>query len=157
MAAGERAAVRLKRTVDFAVDGRKFMVEGLHNTSEVAARFAGWLDRWPGVQQALRFAFQRWDDSGPSGRRAGLIPLISRIVYASIFLELFHRVEGRIAAVGLVRERRVEAFDTGHAVLLAPARCSGNRTTQVRCLIPKPHVPSFASVSSLGEMVSGGR
>ena len=37
MAAGERASVRLKRAADFAVHGRKFMMEGLHNTSEVAA------------------------------------------------------------------------------------------------------------------------
>jgi HD-GYP domain-containing protein (c-di-GMP phosphodiesterase class II)/DNA-binding CsgD family transcriptional regulator len=113
MAAGERAATRLKRTVDFAVHGRRFMMEGLHNTSEVAARIAGRLDRSPAVQQALRFAFERWDGSGPNGRRGDTIPLISRIVYASIFLEVFHQAEGRNAAVALARERRGDSLDPG--------------------------------------------
>ncbi|HVN76088.1 MAG TPA: HD domain-containing phosphohydrolase [Thermoanaerobaculaceae bacterium] len=111
MAVGERAGVRVKRAVDFAVHGRKFMVEGMRNTTEVAARFAGRLERSPGVQQALRFAFERWDGSGPIGRRAESIPLISRIVYAAIFLEVFHRAEGRTAAVGLARGRCGDAFD----------------------------------------------
>jgi HD-GYP domain-containing protein (c-di-GMP phosphodiesterase class II)/DNA-binding CsgD family transcriptional regulator len=113
MAAGERTATRLRRTVDFAVHGRRFMMEGMHNTSEVAARIAGRLDRSPGVQQALRFVFERWDGSGPNGRRAESIPLISRIVYASIFLEVFHQTEGRNAAVALARDRRGDSLDPG--------------------------------------------
>jgi HD-GYP domain-containing protein (c-di-GMP phosphodiesterase class II)/DNA-binding CsgD family transcriptional regulator len=111
IAAGERLGVRLQRVVDFSVRGRRFMLEGLHNTSEVAARFASRLDRSPRVQDALRFAFERWDGSGPSGRRRESIPMISRITYASIFLEVFHVVGGRAAAVDLARARRGKDLD----------------------------------------------
>jgi HD-GYP domain-containing protein (c-di-GMP phosphodiesterase class II)/DNA-binding CsgD family transcriptional regulator len=111
MAAGQPAGVRLKHAVKFVVHGREFMVEGLRNTAEVAARLAGRLERSPGVQQGLRFAFERWDGTGPGGRSAESIPLISRIVYGSIFLEVFHQVAGRSAAISLARARRGRTLD----------------------------------------------
>lgn len=111
MAAGERVSVRLRRVADFAVHGRQFMMEGLQNSAQVAARFARRLDRSLGVQEALRFAFERWDGSGPSGRRRDSIPLVSRITYASIFLEVFHGMEGRNAAIELARARRGKDLD----------------------------------------------
>lgn len=111
IAAGERVGVRLKRVADFSVRGRHFMLEGLQNTSEVAARFAYRLDRSPRVQDALRFAFERWDGAGPHGKRRESIPVISRITYASIFLEVFHAVGGRGAAMELARSRRGKDLD----------------------------------------------
>jgi HD-GYP domain-containing protein (c-di-GMP phosphodiesterase class II)/DNA-binding CsgD family transcriptional regulator len=111
IAAGERVGVRLKRVVDFSVRSRQFMLEGLQNTSEVAARFARRLDRSVHVQEALRFAFERWDGSGPRGRRRDAIPMISRITYASIFLEVFHGVGGRSAAIDVARARRGKTLD----------------------------------------------
>jgi HD-GYP domain-containing protein (c-di-GMP phosphodiesterase class II)/DNA-binding CsgD family transcriptional regulator len=111
VAAGERVGVRIKRAVDFSIRGRRFMLEGLQNTSEVAARFAGRLDRSTRVQDALRFAFERWDGSGLRGRRGDSIPIISRITYAAIFLEVFHAVGGRSAAVDLARARRGKNLD----------------------------------------------
>jgi HD-GYP domain-containing protein (c-di-GMP phosphodiesterase class II) len=123
MAAGERVGVRLARAADFIVHGRRFMMEGLRNTSEVAARFAGRLDRSPGVREALRFAFEHWDGTGPAGRRADAIPLVSRIVYASIFMEVFHQVGGRNAALTLVRARR--GTDLDPAVVAAFERLAG--------------------------------
>lgn len=111
IAAGERIGVRLKRVVNFSVRGRRFMLEGLQNTSEVAARFARRLDRSPRVQEALRFAFERWDGGGPAGKRGDDIPMLSRITYAAIFLEVFHGVGGRTAAVDLARARRGKDLD----------------------------------------------
>jgi HD-GYP domain-containing protein (c-di-GMP phosphodiesterase class II)/DNA-binding CsgD family transcriptional regulator len=111
MARGERPGTRLRHALRFAVRGRPFMLEGLQNTSEVAARMAGRLERSAGVQEALRFAFERWDGTGPGGRSAGSIPLVSRIVYASIFLEVFHQAAGRSAAVSLARARRGRTLD----------------------------------------------
>jgi HD-GYP domain-containing protein (c-di-GMP phosphodiesterase class II)/DNA-binding CsgD family transcriptional regulator len=111
IAAGERLGIRLKRAVDFSVRGRAFMLEGLQNTSEVAARFARRLDRSPRVQDALRFAFERWNGSGPRGRARESIPVISRIAYASIFLEVFHSVGGPSAAMDLARARRGKDLD----------------------------------------------
>ncbi|HLI97061.1 MAG TPA: HD domain-containing phosphohydrolase, partial [Candidatus Baltobacteraceae bacterium] len=111
IAAGERAAVRFKHVVDFSVRGRRFMLEGLQNTSEVAARFARRLDRSVRVQEALRFAFERWDGSGLRARRREAIPVISRITRASIFLEVFHGVGGRGAATDFARARRGKDLD----------------------------------------------
>jgi hypothetical protein len=111
MAAGERLNTRVKRAADFAVHGRQFMREGLQNTAEVAARLARRLGRSPGVQEALRFMFEHWDGSGLHGQRALAIPIISRIVHTTIFLEVFHHVEGRAAAVRLARARRGKALD----------------------------------------------
>jgi HD-GYP domain-containing protein (c-di-GMP phosphodiesterase class II)/DNA-binding CsgD family transcriptional regulator len=111
IAADQRVGVRLSRVVNFSVRGRQFMLEGLHNTAEAAARFARRLNLSPGIQDALRFAFERWDGAGPAGRRHEDIPVISRITYASIFLEVFHGVAGREAAIDVVRARRGKDMD----------------------------------------------
>ncbi len=111
MVAGERLGTRVKRIVDFGMHGKQFMVEGLRNTTDVAARLAYRLDRSAEVQEALRGAFEQWDGSGPRGQRAESIPIISRIVYATIFLEVFHQAGGRAAAVRIARARQGKALD----------------------------------------------
>jgi HD-GYP domain-containing protein (c-di-GMP phosphodiesterase class II)/DNA-binding CsgD family transcriptional regulator len=111
MAAGERLDRRLRRSIDFAVHGRAFMLEALRNTAETAARLARRLDRPPGVQEGLRFAFEQWDGGGPYERRADTIPLVSRIVYATVFLEVIHQLSGRQAALQLGRGRRGKTLD----------------------------------------------
>ena len=111
MAAGEGLGTRVTRAVRFAVSGKAFMTEGLQNTCEVAARLAGRLGMSTGVQEALRFAFEHWDGSGPRGRHSDAIPVVSRIVYATIFIEVFHQVGGRAAAIELARKRRGKALD----------------------------------------------
>jgi HD-GYP domain-containing protein (c-di-GMP phosphodiesterase class II)/DNA-binding CsgD family transcriptional regulator len=111
MAAGEGVGTRVRRSADFAAHGRQFMVEGLLDTSDVAARLAGRLGTSAGVQQALRSAFEQWDGAGPRQQRADSIPIVSRIVYATIFLEVFHQIGGRQAAIKLARARRGKALD----------------------------------------------
>lgn len=113
MAAGESLPTRVKRSARFLVRGRPFIIEGLENTAEVASRLARRLGRSPGVQQALRSVFEQWDGSGPHGQRAASIPIVSRIVFATIFLEVLHQVEGRQAAVRLARARRGRTLDPG--------------------------------------------
>jgi HD-GYP domain-containing protein (c-di-GMP phosphodiesterase class II)/DNA-binding CsgD family transcriptional regulator len=111
VAAGERLTTRLRRSLDFMVHGRAFMREGLENTSEVAARLARRLGRSAGVQEALRFIFEQWDGSGLRQRRAAETPIVSRILSATLFIEVLHQMGGRDAAVRLARERRGSALD----------------------------------------------
>ena len=111
MAIGERLDKRLRQSIDFAIHGREFMLEGLRNSAETASRLARRLDRSPGVQEALRYAFEQWNGRGPYARRAGSIPLVSRIVYATIFLEVLHQVGGRNAAISIAQGRRGKTLD----------------------------------------------
>ncbi len=111
MAAGEGIGTRAKRMANFGLHGKEFMMEGLRNTGEVASRIAGRLGRSVDVQEALRFAFEHWDGSGPNGQRADSIPLIARIVYVTIFLEVFHHFEGRESAIRIARARRGKSLD----------------------------------------------
>ena len=58
------------------------------------------------VQTALLAVFEQWDGRGPNGVRGDQIPLTSRIVYATSFLEAFHHIGGREAAMRLARQRK---------------------------------------------------
>jgi HD-GYP domain-containing protein (c-di-GMP phosphodiesterase class II) len=56
--------------------------------------------------------FEQWDGHGlPSGSKSDAIPIISRIVFVTSFLEVFHRVEGREGAKDAALARRGKAFD----------------------------------------------
>jgi HD-GYP domain-containing protein (c-di-GMP phosphodiesterase class II)/DNA-binding CsgD family transcriptional regulator len=111
VAAGERLTTRVRRSVDFVVHGHAFMREGLENTSEVAARLARRLGRSAGVQEALRFFVEQWDGSGPRRLRAAQTPMASRILLATLHVEVLHQIAGREAAVRMARERRGKALD----------------------------------------------
>lgn len=63
------------------------------------------------VRSALVPVFEQWDGGGPNGLQGERVPLTSRIVYATNFLEAFHRAGGRAAAIHLARRRRESAFD----------------------------------------------
>lgn len=111
MAVDAPLPTRASRIVKFAIQGKDFMREGFKNTCEVAERFATRLGMSPQVQKALASVFEQWDGSGPYGRQRDDIPLISRIVYASSFLEVFHGLGGRDASLRLAQKRRGKAFD----------------------------------------------
>lgn len=112
LATGQGLGTRARKMADFGVHGKEFMQEGLRNTSDVAARIAGRLGRSIEVQEALRLAFEDWAASGSHNDSAAPAPLISRILFATIFLEVFHQVQGREAAIRLARSRRGTTLDS---------------------------------------------
>jgi HD-GYP domain-containing protein (c-di-GMP phosphodiesterase class II)/DNA-binding CsgD family transcriptional regulator len=105
------ALTRMRRGLDFALSGRAYAREGFKNTCEVAHRFAERLGMSESVQEALLSVFEQWDGSGPHTLRGDRIPITSRIVYATSFIEVFHGSGGQEAAVRLARQRRGKAFD----------------------------------------------
>lgn len=111
VAAGQPTHVRAQQLLDFALHGKESTREGFRNTCEVAGRFAVRLGMPEVVRIALVSVFEQWDGSGPGGTRGEAVPLISRIVYTTSFLEAFHHVGGRAAALRLAEERRGKAFD----------------------------------------------
>lgn len=111
LAAGRPAHVRARQFLAFALHGKEDMREGFRNTCEVAGRFAQRLDMPDMVQTALLSVFEQWDGGGPNGERGEMVPLISRIVYTTSFLEAFYHIGGRTAAIHLAQQRRGKAFD----------------------------------------------
>ena len=96
VAAGASLRTRATHIVDFLVNGRGEMKEGFEATCQVASRIAQRLDMPQAVQDALIHVFEQWDGRGmPYGIEREDIPVISRIVLVTSFLEVFHRVEGR--------------------------------------------------------------
>src|SRR5579871_5175884 len=89
------APQRAKHVLDRALHGRASQREAFRNTCEVAQRFAGRLGMPVEVQRALLSVFEQWDGHGPNGARGEQIPIVSRIVYATSFIEAFHRMGGR--------------------------------------------------------------
>ncbi|MBI2965194.1 MAG: HD domain-containing protein [Chloroflexi bacterium] len=112
VAAGMPVATRASRFVDFFAHGKEFMREGFESTCQVATRIAKRLGMPQPVQDALMQVFEQWDGRGmPSGSRRDSIPVVSRIVLLTSFLEVFHRVEGREGARRIALARRGKAFD----------------------------------------------
>jgi HD-GYP domain-containing protein (c-di-GMP phosphodiesterase class II) len=111
LATGQPAYVRAGRVLDMTLHGRQGMREGFRNTCEAAQRFAQRLGMPEVVQTALLSVFEQWDGRGPNGTRREMVPLNSRIVYATSFLEAFHHSGGRAAALRLAQERSGKAFD----------------------------------------------
>lgn len=123
VAVGAPARERVRRALDFALHGRAFVREAFRNTCEVARGFARRLGMSDAVQVALLSIFEQWDGSGLHSVRGQQIPIISRIVYATGFLEVTHRMGGPAAAVRLARRMSGRAFDP--AVVAAFLSCAG--------------------------------
>ena len=112
VAVGAPFPTRATHILDFLVKGRAFMKEGFESTCQVATRIAQRLGMPQAVQGALMQVFEQWDGRGmPYGIKSDAIPVISRIVLVTSFLEVFHQVEGRDAAKQVALARRGKAFD----------------------------------------------
>ncbi|MGN6564289.1 MAG: HD domain-containing phosphohydrolase [Thermomicrobiales bacterium] len=111
VAVGAPAPTRARRMLGAALHGQEFTREGMRNTCEVAQHFARRLGMPETVQAALLSIYEQWDGSGPLGNRGEAIPIISRIVYMTSFLEAFHHLGGPAAAIRLARQRQGSAFD----------------------------------------------
>jgi len=102
---------RALRAFGVAREGNDFVREGFRNTCEVAGRLAHRLGMPPEVEEGLVAVFEQWDGRGPAAMKGTAIPLVSRIVYLTAYLEVFHRVAGREAAAAIAVARRGKAFD----------------------------------------------
>ncbi len=112
VAAGAPSPTRAAHILDFLAKGRGFMREGFESTCHVASRIAQRLGMPQAVQDALMQVFEQWDGQGmPYGIKGHAVPIVSRIVLVTSFLEVFHRVEGREAAKHVALARRGKAFD----------------------------------------------
>jgi HD-GYP domain-containing protein (c-di-GMP phosphodiesterase class II) len=112
VATGASLRTRATHIVDFLANGRGEMKEGFEATCQVASRIAQRLNMPRAVQDALIHVFEQWDGHGmPYGIEREAIPVISRIVLVTSFLEVFHRVEGRDATEQVALARRDKAFD----------------------------------------------
>jgi HD-GYP domain-containing protein (c-di-GMP phosphodiesterase class II)/DNA-binding CsgD family transcriptional regulator len=112
VAAGASMPTRVSRSFDFLAHGKEFMREGFASTCAVATRIAERLGMPAPVQDALMQVFEQWDGKGmPAGSSGDAIPIISRIVLATSYLDVFHRTGGKDAARTIAKERRGKAFD----------------------------------------------
>lgn len=111
--AGEPSTrARVARLADFVVNGRDFFREGFQSAGGVGRRIAQRLGASAAVQSALVSVFEEWNGRGmPLGLRGEAIPLLSRIVFPSAYIEVAHRVGGRDAALRFARESRAQGFD----------------------------------------------
>lgn len=114
IAAGGPLATRAGHFASVLAGSKEFMREGFASTCLVARRIAERLGMPPPVQNALMHVFEQWDGKGmPSGAVREAIPVISRIVLFTSFLEVFHRAEGREGARRVALAKRGKAFDPG--------------------------------------------
>ena len=112
VAAGAALPTRASHILGVLVNGREFMKEGFESTCLVATRIAQRLGMPQEVQDALMQVFEQWDGRGmPYGVKSNAIPIISRIVLVTSFLEVFHQVEGRDATKHVALAQRGKAFD----------------------------------------------
>jgi hypothetical protein len=79
---------------------------------EVADMLVQRLDFGPGVREALRFTFERWNGNGyPAGARGEAIPRAMRVVHLSHDMEAIGRLFSPAKALDAARERRDRTYD----------------------------------------------
>lgn len=79
---------------------------------EVAQRLAARLGFGTEIQDLLRQTFERWDGRGqPSGRKGQEVATPVRIMQLAEVVEIFYRLGGTEAAVGVAQARRGTQFD----------------------------------------------
>lgn len=91
---------------------------------EASAHLAARLGAPPGVVEALRHAFERWDGHGVPGLlQAEAIPPAVRVVTVARDIDLWLRVGGEAAATAVVHSRAGRGYDpsVAAAFLVAPA------------------------------------
>jgi len=87
----------------------------IHNFAsgcEVADMLLQRLDFGPGVREALRFTFERWNGNGfPTHARGEAIPLAMRVVHLSHDMEAIGRLFSPAKAIDAARARRDQTYD----------------------------------------------
>jgi len=117
---GRPLATRARVGVGFLGEGRKALMALADNhyraTDELAAR----LGLGDEVRESLRQSYERWDGKGAYGMKRDEIALASRLFNLADVVEVYGRVAGVEAAIGVARECRATQFDP----LLVDAFCN---------------------------------
>jgi HD-GYP domain-containing protein (c-di-GMP phosphodiesterase class II) len=99
---------------------QEWVVRNFASGCEVGDMLARRLDFGPGVRDALRFTFERWNGKGyPTGASGEAIPLAMRVVHLSHDMEAIGRLFSPAKALDAARERRDRTYDPKLADLFA--------------------------------------
>ena len=99
---------------------REWAVYNFSSGCEVADMLVQRLDFGPGVRDALRFTFERWNGNGyPAHAQGDAIPLPMRVVHLSHDMEAIGRLFSPDAALDAARDRRDRTYDPALADLFA--------------------------------------
>ena len=94
--------------------GCEQLLFGLRGGRHAGAR----LDLGPGVRDALRFTFERWNGNGfPTHAKGEAIPAAMRVVHLSQDMEAIGRIFSPARAIEAARERRDQTYDPALADL----------------------------------------
>lgn len=149
LGAGSPAPTRLRIAASFLLDGRREF-DPMRAHCEIAGSFALRLGLGEEVQRPLQQAFERWDGKGgPAGLRGEQIALSMRIVHLTEIVEVYHRLGGVDAAIGVAQKRRGTQFDPA---LVDHFCASASR------LLAEPDTPTWEAViagePALGRVLS---
>jgi HD-GYP domain-containing protein (c-di-GMP phosphodiesterase class II) len=99
---------------------REWAVHNFASGCEVADMLVQRLDFGPGVREALRYTFERWNGNGyPAHARGDAIPIPMRVVHVSHDMEAIGRLFSPDQALDAVRDRRDRTYDPELADLFA--------------------------------------
>lgn len=119
----------IRDVIAFATAGRtpeqseqivKMIQEGAHawavhnfaSGCEVTDMLLNRLDFGPGVREALRFTFERWNGNGfPTHAKGEAIPLAMRIVHLTHDMEAISRLKSPVLALKAAADRRDRTYD----------------------------------------------
>ena len=97
---------------------REWAVYNFSSGCEVADMLVQRLDFGPGVREALRFTFERWNGNGyPAHAEGDAIPLPMRVVHLSHDMEAIGRLFSPEHALDAARDRRDRTYDPALADL----------------------------------------
>jgi HD-GYP domain-containing protein (c-di-GMP phosphodiesterase class II)/DNA-binding CsgD family transcriptional regulator len=97
---------------------REWAVYNFSSGCEVADMLVQRLDFGPGVREALRFTFERWNGNGyPAHAQGDSIPLAMRVVHLSHDMEAIGRLFSPDHALDAARDRRDRTYDPALADL----------------------------------------
>ena len=97
---------------------QQWIVVNFSSGCEVGDMLAQRLDFGPGVREALRFTFERWNGKGfPTGASGEAIPVAMRVVHLSHDMEAIGRLFSPARAIEAARDRRDRTYDPALADL----------------------------------------
>src|SRR5262249_18618503 len=112
LGSGSTPLHRFRTGLEFAMSGYREVSDMIARHAELARELGAQLGLSHDVLDALASSYERWDGRGWPGNLTGeQIPLASRIVQLSEFVEVAHRVGGVDAALDVAGQRRATQFD----------------------------------------------